>query len=113
MAVKKVDYHIVGYGESIGLTLTSTSGSTSGVSIYAYAKSEGDTDIVLGSASGAAAGTSIALTLDFGATGITAGKVYELIVIADPAGTPTLMLPNEDTSDRIRIYVKGIPTSTS
>ena len=111
MAVKKVDRHHVGAGEVVGLSLTSTSASTSGSTVYAYARNEAGTDVVLDSAAGATAGTTITLALDFGL--VTAGAWYELFVVADPAGTPIRMLPNDSTADAIMVYVDPVPTATS
>lgn len=111
MAVKKVDKHTVGAGELIGLSLTSTSDSTSGSTVYAYARDESGTDVLLDSAAGDAAGNAITLSLDFSL--VTSGRWYELFVVSDPTGTPVRMLPNDNTADKIMVYVDPLPTATS
>jgi hypothetical protein len=111
MASKKVDTHIIGAGEAIEVDITSTTQSTSGLTLYAYARNEAGTDVVIGSSAGAVAATDITITTDWGL--VTSGVWYELIVIADPAGTPIKVLPNKNTADKIRVYVVPIPTVTS
>ena len=109
MAIKKVDKHVVGAGELVGLSLTSTSASTSGSTVYAYARGEAGSDILLDSTAGAIAGTTVTLALDFSL--VTSGKWYELFVVSDPDGTPLRMLPNDNTADKIMVYVDPIPTA--
>ncbi len=109
MAIKKVDKHVIGAGELVGLSLTSTSASTSGTTVYAYARDEAGTDVLLDSTDGAVADTTITLALDF--SSLTANKWYELFVVADPDGTPVRMLPNDSTADKIMIYIDPLPTA--
>jgi hypothetical protein len=111
MAIKKVDKHVIGAGETVELSLTSTSASTSGLTVYAYARDEAGTDTVLDSTAGATAGTEISLLCNF--SSLTSGKKYEVFVVADPDGTPIRMLPNNDTADKILVYIDPIPSSTS
>jgi hypothetical protein len=111
MAINKVDKHVIGAGEAIEVDITSTTQSTSGLTLYAYARSEAGVDVVIGSGAGAVAATDITITTDWGL--VTSGDWYELIVIANPAGTPIRVLPNKNTADKIMVYVVPIPTATS
>lgn len=104
-----VDRHIVGFGEAIDVQITDSTQSTSGKTLYAYARSESGTDVVLGSAAGAAAGTTITITTDWGL--VSAGAWYELFVVADPTGNPVRVLPNKNTSGQILVHVVPIPAS--
>lgn len=92
---------------SIAVTFTSTSHSTAGLTVKAYLVTLAGIATEVGSTSGAAAGTSIAINFDFATSGISAGNTYKAEVIADPSGTnPIVMWPNADTADRIYFKVE-------
>lgn len=112
MAIKKADTWRVWEDSQVGITLSSTSDSTASKTVKAFITDEDGTEILIGTASGAAAGTSIVITLDFSTAGVTASKWYTLRVGADLDQTVKIgMLPNPNTADKIRIFIRPIPTN--
>jgi hypothetical protein len=104
MASNTIDRHRHGENNAIDLVLSSTSHSTSGKTVSAYLVSESGTAVLVGSQDGAAAGTPITVSMDYSL--VTPGT-YELEVIANPNdANPILMLPNENTADRIMIIIR-------
>jgi len=95
-------------GATISCTLSATTVSTAGKTVYAYAISRAGSAVTLGTASGAAAASSIVLALNFDVSGITAGDRYTFQVIADPTGTPVMLVPNTTYSEIEFLIVDGV-----
>jgi len=116
MAIQKVDRHIIWQRTDQGLTFTKnasyTMDSTDGLAITAFLYTEANASPILasgvavisGSPTGAAADTTINITLDT-LTGITlaADTWYEMIVKASDG---TVLLPNAVTADKIMVYLR-------
>lgn len=80
---------------SIAISITPTV-STVGETVYFYAVDEDGTATTLGTATGAAADTAIAGTLDF--AGLGAGE-YRLQIVANPTGdNPIVLCPSSTYS---------------
>jgi len=83
-------------GTTANPTTTNTTGDTVTVKIT-NAEEVAPTPITIGTASGAAAGTNIAVTLDFATANVAAG-LWELEAVADVGEVnPKVLIPNETT----------------
>lgn len=80
---------------SFGMTITPDV-STLGLTVNAYLVDRAESATLVGSASGLAADAAISITLDMATAGVSGGQEYELVVVADVAGTnPVTLLPNQ------------------
>lgn len=74
--------------------------STSGLTVNAYMVGRDSVAISVGSASGVAADTALAITLNLATSGISGGSSYLLQVVADNGGAnPVTILPNATYSE--------------
>ena len=95
-------------GSTISCTLSGTTVSTAGKTVYGYAVSRAGTAVALGTVAGAAANTSLVLALNFDVVGITSGNRYTFQVIADPTGTPVMLVPNQTYAEIELLIVDGV-----